>query len=92
MRIQNLGESLERFVQDQVTSGRYATPDDVIRTALHLLQDQEHEIASSWTVEELRREVQKGIDSGPGIPAEEVFARLDENIGAWSCPKTNEWP
>lgn len=33
-------------------------------------------------IEALRREIQKGIDSGPGIPADEVFAaarrRIDE--------------
>jgi|GWRWMinimDraft_9_1066018.scaffolds.fasta_scaffold00007_4 hypothetical protein len=33
-------------------------------------------------LDSLRREIQKGIDSGPGIPADEVFAaarrRIDE--------------
>jgi len=77
MRIgEKFGEPLERFIEDQVASGRYQDADDVIRTALQLLQDQE--LHGGWTVEELRREVQKGIDSGPGIPAEEVFAELRE--------------
>ena len=90
MHIENLGETLERFIQDQVASGRYRTADDVVRSALHLLQDQEREIESGWTVEELRREVQKGIDSGPGIPAEEVFARLDEKYRRMALARTDE--
>ena len=32
--------------------------------------------------EELRREIQKGIDSGPGIPADEVFDRLEAKYRA----------
>ncbi|MDO9461989.1 MAG: hypothetical protein Q7N95_17970 [Alphaproteobacteria bacterium] len=28
-------------------------------------------------IEALRMEIQKGIDSGPGIPAEQVFDRLE---------------
>lgn len=90
MHIENLGETLERFIQDQVASGRYRTADDVVRSALQLLQDQEREIEGGWTVEELRREVQKGIDSGPGIPAEEVFARLDEKYRRMALARTDE--
>jgi hypothetical protein len=33
-------------------------------------------IASSATIGEIRRLVQEGIDSGPGIDADQVFARL----------------
>ena len=33
-------------------------------------------------LEELRREIQKGISSGPTIPAEEVFAHLRAKIEA----------
>jgi antitoxin ParD1/3/4 len=33
-------------------------------------------------LEELRREIRKGVDSGPAIPAEEVFARLRAKLKA----------
>ncbi len=32
--------------------------------------------------EGLRREIQKGIDSGPGIPADQVFDRLEAKYRA----------
>ena len=38
--------------------------------------------ARALRLEELRREIQKGISSGPTIPAEEVFARLRARIAA----------
>jgi antitoxin ParD1/3/4 len=78
MRIENLGAPLERFIEEQVASGRYESADHVVREALHRLQDQEREIEGAWSIEELRREIQKGIDSGPSVPAEEVFARLKD--------------
>ncbi len=71
---QDFDEPLQRFIVDQVASGRFENADDVIRAALQLLQAQETEIGLS--VEDIRREVQKGVDSGPGIPADEVFDRL----------------
>ena len=33
-------------------------------------------------IEALRLEIQKGIDSGPGIPAEQVFDRLEAKYRA----------
>jgi len=33
-------------------------------------------------IEALRREIQKGVDSGPGIPADEVFDRLKAKYSA----------
>ena len=36
-------------------------------------------------LEVLRREIQKGIDSGPAIPAEDVFARLRAKIAAMAA-------
>jgi antitoxin ParD1/3/4 len=71
-----LGARLEKFIEEQVASGRYESADDIVRTALNLLQEQEENIQRAWTVEELRREIEKGMDNGPGIPAEEVFEEL----------------
>lgn len=61
-------------IREAVDSGDYATPDEVLRDALR-----------DWSlrrrfevmdVEELRRLVQEGAESGPGIEAEAVFAEL----------------
>lgn len=46
------------------------TPQALERLLTEALQRQDD-------IETLRREVQKGVDSGPGIPADEVFDRLE---------------
>jgi antitoxin ParD1/3/4 len=78
MLIGELEEPLRRFIERQVAEGRYRTETDVIRDALYLLQeqDEQHDPLTAWSVEELRREIQVGIDSGPDVAAEEVFERL----------------
>lgn len=70
-----LGSHFEEFVKAQLRSGRYNNVSEVVREGLRMLEDQE-----KWRqlkLETLRAEIQKGIDSGPGIPAEEVFSRLE---------------
>ena len=62
---------LEGFVQSLVVSGDYRNPDEVVGTALKMLQNKE----------KLRREIQAGIDEldqGQGRDAEGVFAAIDE--------------
>lgn len=75
-----LGEHFEQFIKRQVESGRYSSTSEVIREALRLLEDRE----KLWEIqlEELRRQIQEGLNSGPGIPAEEVFAELRARYGA----------
>lgn len=55
--------SLDRFVQQQVESGAYDTPVEVVRDALEQLQikAEQREASLAW----LRNAIQEGIDSGP---------------------------
>lgn len=73
-----IGEHFEKFIQAQIKSGRYASASEVIRDGLRALEDQEK--FRPLTLEELRAEIQKGIDSGPSIPAEQVFESMYETI------------
>jgi antitoxin ParD1/3/4 len=41
----DLGDHWERFIDDQVRSGRYASADEVVRDALKGLQDQDRKLA-----------------------------------------------
>jgi antitoxin ParD1/3/4 len=61
-------------VRDAVVSGEFASTSEAIRDALR-----------DWTLkrkvatielEEMRRLVREGIESGPGVDADRVFARL----------------
>ena len=71
----SLTPQLEEMVKRKLESGRYSVASEVILEALWLLdaRDRLREIK----LEELRKEVQKGIDSGPAKPIdfEEIKAR-----------------
>ncbi len=49
---------------------------EAIRDALRLLK--EHEELREMPIKALRRQIQEGKESGPGIPADKVFDRLEE--------------
>ncbi|MGO4743514.1 type II toxin-antitoxin system ParD family antitoxin [Serratia quinivorans] len=67
-----LSPYFEKFVHEQIDSGRYGNVSEVIRAGLRLLE--EHERAMK--IEELRVATAQGIESGEGVPAEEAFTRL----------------
>lgn len=75
-----VGEHFERFIKDQVQGGRYASASEVVRDALRLLEGQERMRLA--TLEALRDEIRKGLDSGAGKPSDEVFERLEGKYAA----------
>ena len=74
----SLGKHFESFVQGQVRSGRFASASEVVREGLRLMEEREAEREAR--LEALRAEIARGRDSGPGIPADDVFARAQERI------------
>ncbi len=66
-----LSPELAAAVDDVVAAGEYASASEVIRDALRQWKDRRDLLG--YTVEELRKLVQEGIDSGPG-----QFASMDE--------------
>ncbi|MEW6659831.1 MAG: type II toxin-antitoxin system ParD family antitoxin [Thermodesulfobacteriota bacterium] len=70
-----IGSHFERFVKKQIESGRYSSASEVIRDALRLLEEQEE--LREAQIRSLREKVQEGVNSGPGVPAEGVFNRLE---------------
>ncbi len=69
-----LPQEMVEAIRDAVDQGEYATTSEVIRDALRdwRLKRKVEEMDTA----ELRRLVQEGIDSGPSVDAELVFARL----------------
>jgi antitoxin ParD1/3/4 len=59
----NLTPQLEDLVRQKVASGRYTSASEVVREALRLMQEQDQ--LREARLEELRREVRRGLDSGP---------------------------
>jgi antitoxin ParD1/3/4 len=60
MQISLQKPELERFVRQQVETGRYSSPEEVIRGALCLLQA--HEDLSPAEIQHLRQQISIGIN------------------------------
>ncbi|WP_137132357.1 type II toxin-antitoxin system ParD family antitoxin [Rhizobium sp. FY34] len=57
-----LDESLDRFVDEQVESGHFASPQDVVEAALRLFEEEQAKL--TW----LRNALIEGENSGPARP------------------------
>ena len=71
----SLTPHLEEIVKGKVDSGLYNSASEVMRDALRLLEERDQ--LRELRLEELRREIQKGIDSGEATPLdiEDIKAR-----------------
>ena len=67
----SLNKHLQEFISSQVNIGNYASVDEVVRTALRMLEGHE------MKVQRLSVELQKGLDSGTitGKQHHERFAK-----------------
>jgi antitoxin ParD1/3/4 len=71
----DIGPRYEALVRDLVESGRYTDASEVLRDSLRLLEERETQRATR--LETLRDEIRIGAESGEGVPADEVFRRLE---------------
>lgn len=75
-----LNPHFETFIRQQVESGRFNNASEVVRAGLRLLEEREAEHASK--LHALQDAIAEGLNSGPGIPAEQVFNRLEAKYRA----------
>lgn len=80
-----LGNHFESFVKDQVQNGRFNNASEVVRAGLRLLEEREER--KQLELAALRAEIAAGMASGPGRPADEVFARLEAKYGAQAASR-----
>ena len=80
-----IGDHFESFIKEQLEQGRYASASEVVRSGLRVLEDQER--LRAVKLEALRKEVQRGADSGAGIPAKTVFAAARKRIAQSGASK-----
>jgi len=80
-----VGPHFENFMNDLVKSGRYNSKSEIIRDGLRTLEEREQHRAIK--LEALRKAVRKGMDSGPGIPIEDVRKELTAKYRAMSEQK-----
>jgi len=78
----SLTPHLEEIVKGKVDSGLYTSASEVMRDALRLLEERDQ--LRELRLEELRREIQKGIDSGEATPLdiEDIKARGRQRLAA----------
>ncbi len=62
------------LLRDAVESGEYSSASEVVREALRAWKFRRK--VESLETDELRQLVQEGVESGPGVDADLVFARL----------------
>ncbi|MDP1774019.1 MAG: type II toxin-antitoxin system ParD family antitoxin [Methylobacter sp.] len=62
----SLSPHLEKLVQSKVESGLYNSANEVMQDALRLLEERDQ--LRELRLEQLRREIQQGIDSGTATP------------------------
>ena len=77
-----IGQHFEIFVKQQLQSGRYISASEVVREALRLMEEREE--FRPVHIDTLRQQLQAGIDSGPGLSADDVFDRLEAKYHAAS--------
>ena len=68
------------LIRDAVDSGDYASVDEVVRDALRDWKLKRR--LAQMELADMRRLVQEGVESGPGIDAGLVFARLRAKYAA----------
>jgi antitoxin ParD1/3/4 len=73
-----LGSHFESFIKSQVRSGRYASASEVVRDSLRLLEEQD--AIRQARLDALRAEIEHGVTSGVGIPADQAFANARKRI------------
>ena len=78
----SLTPHLEKLVQGKVESGLYNSASEVMRDALRLLEERDQ--LRELRLEELRKEIQKGMDSGESTPLdfEAIKARGRKRLAA----------
>ena len=76
----SLTPEMEELIRRKVESGLYNSAGEVVRDALQLLYDRDR--LREIKIAELRKEIQKGLDSGPSKPVdfEAVKARGRERL------------
>ncbi|KAF3885161.1 MULTISPECIES: type II toxin-antitoxin system ParD family antitoxin [Nostocales] len=77
----SLTPELEQFVQNQVESGKYASQEEVVLAALHILADRERIYKGRF--EELQQEITIGVEAslrGEVVDSETVFSQLQQKL------------
>ena len=79
----SLTPQLEQLVRNKVETGLYNSASEVVREALRLLEERDR--LKEIRMDELRKKIQKGLDSGPADPFdfEDLKERARKRLAEW---------
>jgi len=72
----SLGARFEKMMDDLIASGRYNSKSEILRDGLRVVEEREAQFLTE--LDELRLAVKEGMDSGPGIPIDQVREQLSQ--------------
>lgn len=78
----SLPPDVDEAIRRRIASGRYASPDEVMRAALRALERDEEDKARKLAA--LDAPIERGIadaDAGRVLPLDEAFARVRKDLG-----------
>jgi antitoxin ParD1/3/4 len=83
----SLTHDLEQFITAKLKSGQYTSTSEVIRDGLRLLVERNQ--LYQLRLDELRKDIQKGIDSGEATPfdPEDIMRKVREKMGNTASQK-----
>ncbi len=70
-------DSMREWVQSRIESGEYASVSDYVRD---LIRRDQNARVRQLSVDDIRRSIEEGRVAGGTVPAEEVFARIEDQI------------
>ena len=77
----SLSSEIEKFIESQVESGKYPSPEDVIVAGIRLLAERERIYQGRF--EELKEEIMLGVaasERGEVVDGETVFSQLQQKL------------
>jgi len=87
----SLSRDMVEDIKEAIDRGQFATASEVMRDAMRDWQRKQKAAdgpAMPRTVEELRKMIQEGIDSGPSLDPKLVLARLKAKYGGQANERT----
>lgn len=80
-----LPPEMAALLREAVESGEYASASEVVRDALRAWKQKRK--LETLELEEVRRLIREGVESGPSVDAARVFTRLASKYETMSKPK-----
>ena len=73
----SIPDSMREWVRSRIEGGEYASVSDYVRD---LIRRDQNAQARQLSVDEIRRAIEEGRAAGATLPADDVFARIEDKL------------